>query len=148
MDAPSLTDAVRRELLAHPDVTERPHRFGGIVFHLAGYELGHLHGETVADLPLPPSLRDELVARGRARADEVTSGSSWISRRVHGPGDVAEIVELFRFSYEHAAARAALAGDAEARETAPEPDAEPTPTWRDTWPLRSRRMVRRRSRNR
>ena len=140
MDAPSLTDAVRRELLAHPDVTERPHRFGGIVFHLAGYELGHLHGETVADLPLPPSLRDELVASGRVRADEVASGSAWISRRVHGVH--------FGHYLEHSEARAALAGDAEARETAPDPDAEPTPTWLDAWASRSRRIARRRSRSR
>lgn len=99
----SLTDAVRRELLADPEVTEGSHRFGGVVFHLRGHELGHLHGETVADLPLPAHLHDELVASGRIAADHVQPGSDWVSRRIDGPADVAAVVELFRVSYEHAA---------------------------------------------
>jgi len=40
METPSLTAAVRRELLTHPEVTEAAHRFGGIVFHLGGREPG------------------------------------------------------------------------------------------------------------
>lgn len=99
----SLTDAVRRELLADPEVTEGSHRFGGVVFHLRGHELGHLHGESVADLPLPAHLRDELVASGRISAEHAQPGSDWVSRRVDGPADVAAVVELFRISHEHAA---------------------------------------------
>ena len=143
MDTPSLTDAVRRELLAHPEVTEGPHRFGGVVFRLGGCELGHLHGETVADLPLSPGFRDELVASGRVSADAVVSGSGWMSRRAHSAADVADIVELFRMSYEHAAARPALASEEQDQEEpAPDPDGEPRPTWRDTWASRSRRIAR------
>lgn len=99
----SLTDAVRRELLADPEVTEGSHRFGGVVFHLRGHELGHLHGETVADLPLPPHIRDELVASGRLSPAHVEDGSDWVSRPVAGPADVAAVVELFRISHEHVA---------------------------------------------
>lgn len=99
----SLTDAVRRELLADPEVTEGAHRFGGVVFHLRGHELGHLHGESVADLPLPAHIRDELIADGRLAPEHVEPGSDWVSRQVAGPADVAAVVELFRISYEHAA---------------------------------------------
>ena len=120
MDAPSLTAAVRRELLEHPEVTEAAHRFGGIVFHLGPRELGHLHGERVADLPLPPHLRDELVASGRLSPDDVASDSDWVSRRVERPEDVAEIVELFRMSYEHAVHAGPVADDEESHEGAPE----------------------------
>lgn len=130
MDPPSLTAAVRRELLEHPGVTEGAHRFGGIVFHLAGRELGHLHGETVADLPFPPHIRDELVASGRVSPGHGGS-DRWVSRRVEGPEDVEQIVALFRLSYEHAAA-AALEDDDEddagAAAAAPPPGA----TWRDS----------------
>ena len=105
MDAPSLTAAVRRELLEHPGVTEGAHRFGGIVFHLGRRELGHLHGETVADLPFPPHIRDELVASGRVTPGHGAS-DTWVSRCVTGPADVEQIVELFRLSYEYAAAAA------------------------------------------
>lgn len=146
MDAPSLTAAVRRELLAHPGVTEGTHRFGGIVFHLGRHELGHLHGETVADLPFPPHIRDELVASGRVSSDHVSSESAWVSRRVNGPQDVVEIVELFRISYEHAATQAPLAGDDEDQEAAPDADRQPKATWRKVLTLPLRPIQRRRSR--
>lgn len=146
MDTPSLTVAVRRELLAHPDVTEGTHRFGGIVFHLGRYELGHLHGETVADLPIPKHVRDELVATGRVAADRVDSDSAWVSRRVHGTQDVAEIVELFRISYEYAAAQAAQAGNENDEEAAPDAVQPPKRRWRDALLMASRRNLRPRSR--
>lgn len=143
MDAPSLTAAVRRELLALPEVTEAAHRFGGVVFHLGRRELGHLHGETVADLPFPPHIRDELLADGRVSPQNVVSDSAWVSRRVNGPEDVASIVELFRLSYEHAAAEAARAStrEEEHEEAAPDADRQRRATWRDalTLPFRRRR---------
>jgi hypothetical protein len=104
MDTPSLTAAVRAELLARPGVAEGTHRFGGIEFRLGRRELGHLHGERLADLPFPRRVRDELVASGRAAPHHVLPDSGWVSRRVDGPDDVAAVVELFALSYEHAAA--------------------------------------------
>lgn len=149
METPSLTAAVRRELLAHPEVTEGAHRFGGVVFHLAGHELGHLHGETIADLPFPPHLRDELIATGRVSDDRVVSDSAWVSRRVNGPEDVADIVELFRMSYEHAAAQAARAGDHEEhQQAAPDIGSRRKATWRDVVGLPARPILHRRSRRR
>lgn len=105
MTTPSLTEAVRRELLAHPDVVEASHRFGGIEFRLGRRELGHLHGDHLADLPFPRRVRDELVAAGRAAPHHVLPESGWVSRRVAGPQDVEAVVELFRMSYERAAAQ-------------------------------------------
>ncbi len=135
----SLSAAVRRELLAHPGVTEGSHRFdGGVVFHLGRRELGHLHGEHVADIPLPPHICDALLAEGRIAPEHVVSESAWVSRRVDGPGDVAQIVELFRISYEHVAS---LPDE-------PEPDPAPEPAqtggWRDA--LTPRFLRRRRDR--
>jgi hypothetical protein len=104
MHTPSLTDAVRRELLVRSEVTESPHRFGGIEFRLGRRELGHLHGDRMADLPFPRRIRDELVAAGRAQPHHVLPDSGWVTRRVRGPEDVTAIVELFRLSYERAVA--------------------------------------------
>ena len=104
MSTPSLTEAVRRELLAHDDVVEATHRFGVIAFRLGRRELGHLHGEHLADLPFPRRVRDELVAAGRAVPHHVLPESGWVSRRVERPQDVDAVVELFRMSYERAAA--------------------------------------------
>ena len=129
METPSLSAAVRRELLAHPDVTEGAHRFdGGAVFLLGRRELGHLHGEHVADIPLPPHIRDALLAEGRIAPEHVVADSDWVSRRVAGPGDVAQIVELFRISYEHVST---LPDE-------PEPEPEPAPSRRPRF-LRRRR---------
>ena len=104
MHTPTLTDAVRRELLVRSEVTESPHRFGGIEFRLGRRELGHLHGDRMADLPFPRRIRDELVAAGRAQPHHVLPDSGWVTRSVRGPEDVAAIVELFRLSYERAVA--------------------------------------------
>jgi hypothetical protein len=105
MQTPSLIAAVRAELLAHPDVSEEEHSRGGIVFRLGRRELGHIHGETLADLPFPRRVRDELVAAGLAAPHHVLPDSGWVSRRVRGPDDVEAVVELFRRSYERAAAK-------------------------------------------
>ncbi len=104
MHEPSLTDAVRRELLVRSQVTESTHRFGAIEFRLGRRELGHLHGEQMADLPFPRRVRDELIASGRAEPHHVRPDSGWVTRRVRGPADVEAIVELFRLSYERAVA--------------------------------------------
>jgi Family of unknown function (DUF5519) len=145
MDAPSPTAAVRRELLAHPGVTEAAHRFGGIVFHLGRRELGHLHGETVADLPFPPHIRDELVAAGRVTPGHGGS-DRWVSRSVSGPADVGQVVELFALSYEHAPAMAPADAEGERRAAAAAAAAEAGPrgaTWRG---LLSGRILRWRTR--
>lgn len=144
MEIASLTAAVRQELLAHPNVTEGEHRFGGIVFHVGRHEIGHLHGETVADLPFPPHIRDELLASGRVDADHGESDSVWVSRRVNGPEDVAQIVELFRISYEHAARQAAQ--DSSREEAAPDAAGEHEGTWREVLSSPLRPFLRRRSR--
>ena len=142
MDALSLTAAVRRELLARPEVTEAEHRFVGVVFHVGGHEIGHLHGERTADLPFPPHIRDELLASGRLSPDHVVPDSTWVSRRVNGPEDVVAIVELFRVSYEHAVAQPPRPSNVEENQEGRRRNA----AWRDLLASRPRPILRRRSR--
>ncbi len=111
---PTLSDAVRRAMLAHEGVTEAPHRFGGVEFRLGRRELGHLHGERLADLPFPRRVRDELVAGGRAEAHHVLPESGWVSRRVRTAEDVEDVVGLFELSYERAAGAARRRDEPEA----------------------------------
>ena len=105
MTSTALIDAVRA-VLTDPDVVEAEHRFGGVEFRLGRRELGHLHGERLADLPFPRRVRDELIAAGRADAHHVLPDSGWVSRRVRGPEDVAAVAQLFALSYERAVAAA------------------------------------------
>jgi hypothetical protein len=110
MESTALTDAVRA-VLTDPDVSEAEHRFGGLEFRLGRRELGHLHGERLADLPFPRRVRDELIAAGRAEAHHALPHSGWVTRRVRGPEDVAAVAELFRMSYERAAAARGRTGE-------------------------------------
>jgi hypothetical protein len=100
-----VSEEIRREVLAWPGVTAAPHRFGGVEFLLDRRELGHLHGDRLADLPFPRRVRDELVAAGRARPHHVLPDSGWVSVRIEGPEDVARVLELFRLSYDRAVAQ-------------------------------------------
>ena len=98
----SVAETIQDELLSWHGVTAAPHRFGGVEFLLGRRELGHLHGDRLADLPFPRRVRDELVESGRARPHHVLPDSGWVSVRIAGPDDVANVLELFRLSYDRA----------------------------------------------
>ena len=98
----SVAETIQGELLSWDGVTAAPHRFGGVEFLLGRRELGHLHGDRLADLPFPRRVRDELVESGRARPHHVLPDSGWVSVRISGPDDVTNVLELFRLSYDRA----------------------------------------------
>ena len=85
-----------------PGVESAPHRFGGIEFKVGRRELGHLHGDRIADLPFPRRVRDELIAEGRARPHHVLPESGWITVSIGSPDEAERAVELFRLAYERA----------------------------------------------
>lgn len=95
-------EAVRAEVASWEDVTTHEHRFGGIEFRLGRRELGHLHG-SIADLPFPRRIRDELVAAGRARPHHVLPDTGWVTVPMRTASEVANVIELFRENYERAA---------------------------------------------
>src|ERR1700727_911889 len=85
-----------------PGVEAASHRFGGIEFRLGRRELGHLHGDRIADLPFPRRVRDELIADGRARPHHVLPDSGWITVSISRPAQVERTIELFALAYERA----------------------------------------------
>jgi len=97
------------EVSSWEGVTSHPHRLGVFEFRLGKRELGHLHGDRLADIPFPKRVRDELVAAGRARPHHVLPDSGWISRWIERDKDAEDVVELFRLSYERALAARARA---------------------------------------
>lgn len=48
------------------EVTAGPHRFGGVEFCLGKRELGHIHGDSLVDIPFPKQIRDQMIAAGEA----------------------------------------------------------------------------------
>ena len=53
-----ILERIRDEILSWPDVTAEPHRFGGLEFRLDKREMGHIHGDRLADLPFPMNIRN------------------------------------------------------------------------------------------
>jgi hypothetical protein len=98
-------DEIVGEVGAWPGVTVAPHRFGGVEFRYGRRELGHLHGERVADIPFTRRVRDDLIAQGRVERHGRLPDSGWATRRIDGPQDVRDVVELLRAQYERARAR-------------------------------------------
>ena len=90
------------------DVEVGAHRFG-VEFRLGRRELGHLHGESHADIAFPRRVRDELVAAGRAQPHRAIPDSGWVSVPIDTEDGVERALELFRMAYERAVAAKARA---------------------------------------
>ena len=126
---------IEREVGSWDGVTVAPHRFGGVEFRLGRRELGHLHGDALADLPFPRRIGEMLVETGRAERHHVLPDSGWVTKRIRTEEDVGETIELFRLAYERArvsaAVRAARGSDGGQRDPAvgleqpPAADVEP-----------------------
>jgi hypothetical protein len=82
-------------------VTVHDHRFGGREFRYGRRELGHLHGDRLADLPFPRRIAAMLVETGRAQPHRFARGG-WVIFPIRGEQDIEAAVELFRLSYERA----------------------------------------------
>jgi Family of unknown function (DUF5519) len=112
----SLREVIEREVSVWPGIETTPHRFGGVEFRVRGHEIGHLHGNRMADLPFPVRMRKQLVAEGKAEPHYVLPQTGWVSYYPRGPEDAPAVVELFRLNYEHLVQR----GKKKAEKVAPE----------------------------
>ena len=81
-------------------VDAEPHRFGGTEFRVGRRELGHVHGDHLADIAFPMDVRNRLIAEGRAEPHHILPNSGWITFKFSKESDVESAVELFRLSYE------------------------------------------------
>jgi len=97
---PSIASRIEREVGSWEGVTVASHRFGGIEFRVGRRELGHLHGDRLADLPFPVPIRRELVEAGRAEPHHILPRSGWVSVRIRRDADADTVIELFRLNYE------------------------------------------------
>jgi Family of unknown function (DUF5519) len=97
----TIIESIKKEILSWPYVTAESHRFGGIEFRLNKREMGHIHGERVADLPFPMKIRNELVNSGSASPHHILPQSGWVSFWMdEGEQDVPEVIKLFKMRYE------------------------------------------------
>ncbi len=90
----------KRELLGWPGVTVHDHRFGGLEFRVNGREMGHMHGDVLADLPFPKDVGKRLIAQGKVSPHHFLPESGWISFYINGAADIPELIGLFRMQYD------------------------------------------------
>ncbi len=93
-------EQIKQAVLSWPDVTAEPHRFGGTEFRIGQRELGHIHGDSLVDIPFPKKTRNEIVAAGRAQPHHILPESGWISFYLRKEEDVQHAINLLRLSFE------------------------------------------------
>jgi len=96
---------IRREVLTWLGVEAKAHRFGGIEFRVLGHMIGHLHGESLADLPFPVWMSKKPVTDGKTQPHHVQPETGWASYSIRSKKDVPGALDLFRLNYERNVAR-------------------------------------------
>jgi hypothetical protein len=91
---------ITQAILAWEGVTAHAHRFGGTEFRLGRREIGHIHGDSLVDIPFPKKVRNEVVTAGRAEPHHILPESGWISFYLREPADVEQAIALLRQSFE------------------------------------------------
>ncbi len=76
-----------------------PHRFGGVEFRLGRREIGHIHGDSLVDIPFPKRVRDEIVAAREAEPHHILPSSGWISLYLRAEEDVDRAIRLLERSF-------------------------------------------------
>ena len=87
-------------LLTWDGMETHPHRFGGTEFRIGKREIGHIHGDSLVDIPFPKKIRDEIVAAGEASPHHILPETGWVSFYLREEGDVERAIALLRRSYE------------------------------------------------
>ena len=95
----SIAVRIQREVASWPEVLVEAHGGGMVFFYVGRREIGHLHGNRLADLPFPVRIRETLVAEGKADLHYLHPRSGWITYYIRSEQDVDPIVELFRLNY-------------------------------------------------
>jgi hypothetical protein len=110
-----LLTMVEREVLSWPGVTSEPGRFGATSFRYGKREIGHIHHDQIADLPITSEMREDILARGRARPHRA-GVKGYISYPLEDQEDVSAVLEILAQNYDRANAAAERRGSQEAKE--------------------------------
>ena len=87
-------------LLTWNGIESHPHRFGGTEFRIGKREIGHIHGDSLVDIPFPKKVRDEIVAMGEAQPHHILPETGWVSFYLKEERDVERAITLLKRSYE------------------------------------------------
>jgi hypothetical protein len=96
---------VEREVLDWPGTTSESGRFHSVAFRYGKREIGHVHRDRIADLPVTPEIREEVLSKGRAKPHRAGS-KGYISHPVEDSEDVSAVLDILGRNYERAKAAA------------------------------------------
>jgi hypothetical protein len=96
---------IEQEVLRWLGVTSAPGRFGAVAFRYGKREIGHIHRDRIADLPVTLEMREELLSKGRARPHRA-GVKGYISYPVQDPEDVSAVIQILGWNYDRAKAAA------------------------------------------
>jgi hypothetical protein len=96
---------VEREVLSWPGTTSEPGRFSSVAFRYGKREIGHVHRDRIADLPVTAEAREDLLAKGRAKPHRAGS-KGYISYPVENREDVSAVLKALGWNYDRARAAA------------------------------------------
>jgi hypothetical protein len=102
MSVPGAAEKIEAGMSQLPRVTAGPHLFGGAEYHVGRREIGHVHGNSLVDIPFTKNVREELVAAGKAERHHILPESGWVSVWLREAANVERAVELLRASFERA----------------------------------------------
>ena len=92
----SIAERIINEALSWPGVHRQTGHFGSVKLRAGRRELGHLHGDAVADIPLPPELRDQAVEEGVA----LERDPGWVTVPLDVEDGIPHALALLRANYE------------------------------------------------
>ena len=87
-------------MLTWQGIETHPHRFGGTEFRIGKREIGHIHGDSLVDIPFPKKIRDEIVAAKEAEPHHILPETGWVSFYLREEADVDRAIALLKRSYE------------------------------------------------
>lgn len=97
--SPPPSEKIKQELLSWKGVTIHEHNFVTVMYYVDGIEMGHLHGDSIADLQFPAKVSKKLVKEGHVSPHHVIPKSSWVSYEIRNANDVEAVIGLFRLQY-------------------------------------------------
>ena len=105
----SKPSTIEQEVLRWPGVTSAPGRFGAVAFRYGKREIGHIHHDRIADVPVTKEMREDLLARGRAFPHRA-GVKGYVSYPIENREDVSAVIEILGRNYDRAKAAAERRG--------------------------------------
>ena len=100
------SDQITTEVTAWPGVSAGPWRRGEFAFRVGRKEIGHLHGDRVANLGFPKQIWSELFEAGRIGYHPVFPGKPGFgARAIESDADVDDVIAMMRLNYERVVQR-------------------------------------------